>query len=73
MLILSERPLGDLAYKTQVTTDDIADGSVTRAKAAADITGVLDWVDWWNANAPGEDALLSIDANGNQQWFLIAE
>ncbi len=70
---LSAEPLGDLAYKDLVSEDDIADGSVTRAKAANDITGVLSWAEWWKENAPGDDALLSVDADGNQQWFYVVE
>lgn len=70
---LSAEPLGDLAYKDKVSEEDIMDGSVTRAKAAEDIAGVLDWAEWWKTNSPGENALLSVDADGNQQWFFVAE
>ena len=70
---LSDETLGALAYKDQVSKDDIADGSVTRAKAAEDITGVLGWAEWWKENSPGENALLSVDADGNQQWFYVVE
>jgi hypothetical protein len=70
---LSGQTLGNLAYKDAVDTDDITDGSVTRAKAADDIAGVLSWAEWWKTNSPGENALLSVDADGNQQWFFIAE
>ncbi len=70
---LSGQTLGNLAYKDAIGTDDITDGSVTRAKAADDIAGVLSWAEWWKTNSPGENALLSVDADGNQQWFFIAE
>lgn len=70
---LSDETLGALAYKDQVSTDDIADASVTRAKAADDIAGVLSWAEWWKENSPGENALLSVDADGNQQWFYVVE
>ena len=73
---LSAEPLGDLAYKDKVSEDDITDGSVTRAKAAEDIVGVLDWAEWWKERAPdelGENVLLSIDKDGNQTWFYVVE
>ena len=70
---LSDNAFGKLAYKDTVGTDDIENGSVTRQKAAEDITGVLSWAEWWKENSPGEDALLSVDADGNQQWFYVVE
>ena len=72
-LEVTDKALGQLAYKDQVTTEDIANKSVTRAKAADDIVGVLSWAEWWKTNSPGENALLSVDADGNQQWFYVVE
>ena len=70
---LTPDSFGQLAYKGMVSTDDITDGSVTRQKAAADIVGTLNWVDWWNTNKPAENALLSFDADGNQQWYIVVD
>ncbi|MBO4480132.1 MAG: hypothetical protein J5742_00715 [Alphaproteobacteria bacterium] len=70
----SRERLGKLAYKDQVGEREIEDASITRAKAAEDIAGVLDWIDWWKLNAPeGENAVLSIDSEGNKQWFVVVD
>ncbi len=57
----------------EVTTDKLHEGAVIREKLANDIVGVLDWANWWKTNAPGQDALLSVDADGNQQWFVVID
>ena len=64
--------LGALAYLDRVDTDQIDDGAVERAKLAAEISEVIDWIDWWRQNAPSDGSyVLSIDENGNKQWFRV--
>lgn len=72
--------LGDLAYKDEITNDDVAeDAAIARSKLAGDIVGVLDWIQWWNDNVPkgpngepdGHNYVLSLDENGNRSWFRV--
>ncbi len=72
--------LGDLAYKNQITNDDVANSAaIARGKLAGDIVGVLDWIQWWNDNVPkgpdgkpdGHSYVLSVDQDGNRAWFRV--
>ncbi|MBO7509492.1 MAG: hypothetical protein J6T57_04430 [Alphaproteobacteria bacterium] len=65
--------LGALAYKDQIKDEDIAsDAAIARSKLAGDISDILNWIEWWKQNAPTDGKyVLSVDENGNKQWFRV--
>ena len=65
--------LGELAYMNTVDSAHVDDKAVIRAKLADDIASVISWIEWWKENVPndGKKYVLSVDDNGDKQWFQV--